>query len=83
MKKLVSQFGYGPGWVGGGLVIAACLAYGFSLGLFAGMLQIAVMAYIWNRERINKLFREYSPARPSVKTTRLDEIIHKAGTGVR
>ena len=61
------------------LVVGACLAYGFSLGNFEGLLQIAVMVYIWNRERINELFREYVPGKQSVKMTRLDEIMKKAG----
>jgi hypothetical protein len=79
MEKLVNQLGYGLGWVGGGLVIVACLAYGFSLSFFAGMLQITVIVYIWNRERIGKLLSKYGPNRPCAKMTRLDEIIHEAG----
>ena len=79
MKKVVSQLGHGLAWIGGSLVVVACLAYGFSLGNFEGMLQIAVMVYIWNRERINEFFREYVPGRQSVKMTRLDEIMKKAG----
>jgi hypothetical protein len=79
MEKLVNQLGYGLAWVGGGLIIVACLVYGFSLSFFAGTLQISVIAYIWNRERIDKLLSKYGPSRPSAKMTRLDEIIHEAG----
>jgi hypothetical protein len=76
MLKLVKQLGYGLARVGGGLVIVGCLAYGFSVGVFEGMLQIALIIYIWNRALINKLFREYLPSRRNVKMTRLDEIIN-------